>query len=72
MPDVMQPSLEQILNSAPGDTLNEKLQCAFANIGSQVGDLIRCMVTQEISANMGRINQLNSILNGNICDTTSN
>ena len=52
------------------ENLDEKLQCAFALIGMQVGDLIKCLVTQEIASNMNRINQLNNILNGNACDMT--
>jgi hypothetical protein len=47
--------------------LNEKLQCIFANVGAQVGDILRCMVSQEISQNLNRIQQLNAILNGNDC-----
>lgn len=49
------------------DNLNEKLQCLFANVGAQVGDILRCMVSQEISMNLSRIQQLNAILGGNDC-----
>ncbi len=51
------------------DTLEEKLSCAFAEVGAQVGDIIRCMIEQEIAANFTRITQLNNILNGTTCNT---
>ena len=59
---------EIIAASQNSVSLDEKLQCAFAVIGAQVGDLIRCMVTQEIAANMNRVQQLNNILNGVVCN----
>jgi hypothetical protein len=51
-------------------TLEEKLSCAFAEVGVQVGDIIRCMIEQEIAANFSRIQQLNSLLSGEVCATT--
>jgi len=50
--------------------LEEKLICAFSDIGGQVGDIIRCMVEQEIASHMSRITQLNSMLSGNTCAST--
>jgi hypothetical protein len=62
---------EIIATAQNSESLDEKLKCAFATIGVQVGDLIRCMVNQEIASNVNRIQQLNAILNGSICDTTT-
>jgi hypothetical protein len=50
-------------------TLEDKLKCAFTEVGDQVGEIIRCMVEQEIAANLSRIQQLNSLLSGNVCST---
>jgi hypothetical protein len=49
------------------NVLNEKLQCLFTDVGIQVGEILRCMVSQEISMNLSRIQQLNALLNGNDC-----
>jgi hypothetical protein len=50
--------------------LNEQLECAFEGIGAQVGNLIRCLVKQEVESHLARIQQLQSILDGNVCTTT--
>jgi hypothetical protein len=62
--------VQELLNSG-GNTLDEKLQCAFASIGVQIGDLMRCIISQEIASNLNRVSQLNNILNGGICDTSA-
>jgi hypothetical protein len=49
------------------ETLEEKLVCMFADVGSQIGDVIRCMVDQEIAAHMSRITQLNKLLTDEDC-----
>lgn len=51
--------------------LKDKLECAFAGIGEQVGSLIRCMVQQEIAAHASRIQELNTMLLGTACETSS-
>lgn len=51
--------------------LDEKLQCIFADVGVQVGEILRCMIAQEISASLNKIQQLNAILNGNDCITAN-
>lgn len=47
--------------------LEEKMNCIFADIGSQVGELLRCMVTAEVETHMARIAQLQAVLRGEIC-----
>lgn len=49
--------------------LDTKLQCIFADIGAQVGELVRCMVDAEMASHMARINQLQALLDGTICST---
>jgi hypothetical protein len=51
--------------------LQDTLNCAFAEVGSQVGELIRCMIEQEIDSHFRRITQLNSILSSDTCETTT-
>lgn len=45
----------------------EQLECAFEGIGRQVGDLVRCLVQQEIAAKTQQIEQLQAMLNGQAC-----
>jgi len=49
--------------------LQEKLDCIFADVGSQIGDILRCMVEQEVASHVSRIKQLQGILSGDICGT---
>jgi hypothetical protein len=49
-------------------SLEDQLSCAFADIGGQIGELIRCLIDQEIASHMGRINQLNAVLSGTVCE----
>lgn len=51
--------------------LQDKLECMFAEIGAQMGDVLRCMIEQEVASHVARITQLNGILNGTLCDTNS-
>jgi hypothetical protein len=51
--------------------LQEKLECMFAEVGAQMGDILRCMIEQEVASHVARITQLNGILNGTVCDTNS-
>lgn len=48
--------------------MEEKLKCAFADIGTQVGELIRCMIQSEVAASMAKIQQLEAVLNGTACN----
>jgi hypothetical protein len=50
--------------------IQEKFNCAFAEIGSQIGDILRCLISQEIDMHMNRITQLSSIIDGNVCDSS--
>lgn len=48
--------------------LQNDLECAFAGIGLHVGELVKCLVTQEINAKMQQIEQLQAILaTGSVC-----
>lgn len=47
--------------------LEEKLKCAFADAGAQIGALLRCMITAEVASHMARVEQLNAVLNGTAC-----
>ena len=42
----------------------EQLECAFEGIGRQVGDLVRCLVQQEIAAKTQQIEQLQAMTTG--------
>ena len=48
--------------------LEEKLNCAFADVGAQIGDILRCMIEAEVAAQMARIQQLQAVLNGTACN----
>jgi hypothetical protein len=61
-------ALDKLNNGGDMNELEEKLICAFSDVGAQIGDILRCMVSQEISANLSRVQQLNAILNGNVCN----
>ena len=47
--------------------LEDKLKCAFADIGAQVGDLVRCLIEAEVANQVSRIQQLQAVLNGATC-----
>jgi hypothetical protein len=47
--------------------MEEKLKCAFADIGAQMGDILRCIVEAEVAAQVTRIQQLQAVLNGTAC-----
>jgi len=56
--------------------LDEKLRCIFEEVGAQVGiqmgDVIRCMIQTEISMQIERIKQLQGVLNGTSCQESGN
>jgi hypothetical protein len=47
--------------------LEEKLKCAFSDIGIQVGDILRCIIQAEVAAQVQKIQQLQDILSGSSC-----
>jgi hypothetical protein len=47
--------------------LEEKLQCVMMDAGSQIGDLIRCIIEAEVNAQLSKIQQLQAVLNGTAC-----
>jgi hypothetical protein len=47
--------------------MEEKLKCAFSDIGAQMGDILRCIVEAEVAAQVSRIQQLQAVLNGTAC-----
>jgi len=54
-----------------GDTavneFEEKMKCAFAYAGGQVGEVLRCLIQAEVAAQLARIQQLQDVLNGASC-----
>lgn len=52
-------------------TFQEKMECTFASIGNEVGQLVRCLVQQELAIHTQRIEQLQSILMNGTCTTSS-
>lgn len=50
--------------------LQEKLNCAFAEVGNQMGEILRCMIDQEIAMHINRLAQLNNLLSGDVCEPT--
>lgn len=52
-------------------TLEQTLECFAEGVGQQVGELVKCLVRQEMQSHMQRIEQLQSILNGQTCITTT-
>lgn len=42
--------------------LEDKLNCMFADVGSQLGVVIRTMIEQEIQASLCRIEKLKNVL----------
>jgi hypothetical protein len=47
--------------------MEEKLKCALADVGSQVGEILRCLIESEVAAQVSRIQQLQAVLNGTAC-----
>lgn len=47
--------------------LEEKLNCLMVDIGSQVGEILRCIVEAEVAAQVSKIQQLQAVLNGTAC-----
>jgi len=52
--------------------LEEKLNCAFADVGAQIGDILRCMIEAEVAAQVARIQQLQAVLDGTACTGDAN
>jgi hypothetical protein len=48
--------------------LEEKLKCAFADIGGQMGSILHCLIQAEIASQLSRIQQLQAVLQGTTCD----
>lgn len=46
----------------PDTSLEDKLNCMFAEVGSQLGAVVRIIVEQEIQASLCRIEKLKNIL----------
>jgi hypothetical protein len=46
----------------PNSDLEEKLNCVFADVGTQIGDLVRLLVENEIKAHMQRIEDLKKVI----------
>ncbi len=51
--------------------MEEALKCAFADIGTQMGSLIRCMVDAQIAAKLQEISALQGILTDGGCSTST-
>jgi hypothetical protein len=49
--------------------LEDKLKCAFSDIGTQVGDILRCIIQAEVAAQVQKIQQLQDILTGTSCNS---
>jgi hypothetical protein len=49
--------------------LEDKLKCAFSDIGIQVGDILRCIIQAEVAAQVQKIQQLQDILTGTSCNS---
>jgi hypothetical protein len=49
------------------NAFEEKLTCVMKTFGADVGDVLRCLIQSEISAQLSRIQQLQGVLNGTIC-----
>jgi hypothetical protein len=51
--------------------LQAKLECMFADMGAQIGDVLRCMIEQEVASHVARLGQLQALLNGGCESPTS-
>lgn len=47
--------------------IEEKIRCIFEEVGTQVGEVLRCMIQTEVAAHITRIQQLQSVLDGTAC-----
>jgi hypothetical protein len=47
--------------------LEEKLKCALTDVGTQVGEILSCMIRAEVAAQVAKIQQLQDILSGVSC-----
>ena len=52
--------------------LEEKLSCIFADAGVQIGELLKCIIEQQIAAKFAEINQLSALINGGVCNPPNN
>jgi hypothetical protein len=50
-------------------TTNTTIECLVAQMGTEIGSLLRCIIQQEIQSHMDRINQLQNILQTGPCVT---
>jgi hypothetical protein len=48
---------------------NDTIECLVAQMGTEIGSLLRCIIQQEIQSHMDRINQLQTILQTGPCVT---
>ena len=46
---------------------SDELQCAFDGIGREVGNLVRCLVAQEMAMHTARLQALTELLSGGTC-----
>jgi hypothetical protein len=47
--------------------LEEQLKCVLADVGTQVGEIIACIIKAEVAAQVSKIQQLQDILAGTSC-----
>lgn len=47
--------------------LEEKLKCALSDVGTQVGEILNCMIQAEVAAQVAKIQHLQDILSGKSC-----
>lgn len=47
--------------------LEEKLKCALADVGTQVGEILSCIIQAEVAAQVAKIQSLQNILSGQSC-----
>ena len=47
--------------------LEEKLKCVLADVGTQVGEILSCIIRAEIAAQLSKAQQLQAILAGETC-----
>ena len=52
--------------------LEEKLTCILTDIGSQIGEVLKCIIEAEVSSQLMRIQQLQAVLNGAACGGDAN
>jgi hypothetical protein len=47
--------------------MDEKIRCLMADIGGQVGEVLRCIIQVEVASQIAHIQQLHAVLNGTAC-----